>query len=124
MPRLGPTPDTRRHPRHRVNEVALRLRLAPGGKVHDLGLGGALVEVDREYRPDEILSGRLEVPGREPVAVLCRVVRCTRAPNAAAWTAAVAFELVGESLRRELGELIGAVQTQAPHPQASVARAS
>jgi hypothetical protein len=104
--------------------VQLRLRLAPGGQIRDLGLGGALVEVDREYRPDEILSGRLEAPGREPVAVLCRVVRCTRAPGATAWTAAVAFELVGEALRRELAELIGAVQIQAPHGQASVARAS
>jgi hypothetical protein len=107
-----------------VHGVQLRLRLAPGGRIRDLGLGGALVEVDREYRPDEILSGRLEAPGREPVAVLCRVVRCTRAPGGAEWTAAVAFELVGEALRRELGDLIGAVQVGAATSPATVARAS
>lgn len=110
MNRSSPIADTRRYSRHAVRDVHVRIRQAPTGVVRDLGVGGALVEVNQNHQPNEIYSLYLESPHGEPIQLLGRVVRCfPETPPGhphPRWAAAIAFELLSDRARDQILELI------------------
>jgi hypothetical protein len=114
MTRTSPIADTRRFTRHTVGDVRVRVRLAPCGAVRDLGLGGVLLEVHQDYRPNEVYSLRLEGGASEPISLLGRVVRCfPETPPGhpePRWVAAIAFELVSDKTREQLRHVVASCE--------------